>query len=89
MFHAFNCRSARVSNFALGWFKNRALWGAVLAGVGLQALAVYVPPLHPLFRTVALSGHQIAAVAALSAAPLLIAEFYKLIASKLRQPPRA
>jgi len=90
MFHAFNCRSARVSNFALGWFKNRALWGAVLAGAALQALAVYVPPLHPLFRTVSLPLGLAAMVLLLSASPLIIGELYKLLASaftRSRQGP--
>jgi len=79
MFHAFNCRSARVSNFMLGWFTNRALWGAALCGVVLQALAVFVPPLHPLFRTAGLSPDLIGLVVVLSAAPLVIGEIYKLL----------
>jgi P-type Ca2+ transporter type 2C len=85
MFHAFNCRSARVSNFVLGWLRNRALWGAAFAGVALQAFAVYVPPLHPLFRTTWLPLHLIAVVLALAALPLVIGEAYKLCAAPFRR----
>ncbi|MCC6750924.1 MAG: cation-translocating P-type ATPase [Deltaproteobacteria bacterium] len=79
MFHAFNCRSATVSNFTLGWFGNRALWGAAIVGVGLVGLAIYVPALHELFRTEALGARDLALVCGLSAAPLVIGEAVKLL----------
>jgi Ca2+-transporting ATPase len=78
MFHAFNCRSASASVFKLGLFTNRPLWGAILVGLGLQALAVYVPALHPVFKTTNLSGRDAGVVVALSAAMLVLGELVKV-----------
>jgi Ca2+-transporting ATPase len=77
MFHALNCRSETRSIFQLGLFSNRALWGAIAIGVGLQALAIYVDALRPVFRTVPLSGHDVALVLGLSVIPLVIGEVIK------------
>jgi Ca2+-transporting ATPase len=78
MFHAFNCRSAWLSNWRLGWFSNRALWGSVVVGVVLIATAVYVPVLNPVFRTEALATHQLLWIALVSAIPLLVVEVAKM-----------
>jgi Ca2+-transporting ATPase len=78
MFHALNCRSETRSIFALGLFSNRALWGAIAIGVGLQGLAVYVPALAPVFRTAPLALGDVGVVLAVSAAPLFIGEVIKL-----------
>jgi len=77
MFHALNCRSQTRSIFQLGLFTNRAIWGAIAIGVFLQGLAVYVPALHPVFKTVALSAGDIILVLVLSAIPLVLGEAYK------------
>jgi Ca2+-transporting ATPase len=79
MFHAFNCRSASVSNFRLGWTTNRALWGAILVGTVLMAVAVFIPALNGFFRTQALGLHEIALIALVSAVPLLLGELRKLL----------
>jgi Ca2+-transporting ATPase len=79
MFHALNCRSHTRSIFQLGLFTNRPIWGAIAIGVGLQSLAVYVPALHPVFKTVALSGNDVLLVVALSAIPLVLGEVYKAV----------
>lgn len=84
MFHAFNCRSWRSPNFQLGWFSNRALWGSVLVGVLLMALAIYVPPLHGLFRTTALHAHELFVIVVLSAIPLVLIEGKKIIGLRFR-----
>jgi Ca2+-transporting ATPase len=78
MFHALNCRSSTRSIFQLGLFTNRALWGAIAIGVALQAMAVYVTPLRPVFHTASLSGSDVGLVMALSALPLLIGETIKI-----------
>jgi Ca2+-transporting ATPase len=85
MFHAFNCRSASASIFKLGFFTNRALWGAILVGLGLQALAVYIPALHPVFKTTNLSGRDLAVVLALSAAMLVLGEVVKVFVRARRR----
>ncbi|MFH1129828.1 MAG: cation-translocating P-type ATPase [Pseudomonadota bacterium] len=78
MFHAFNCRSAWVSNFRLGWGNNRALWGAVLVGIVLIGIAVYIPALHSVFRTSFLPLGVLGLVTAVSATPLVLGELGKL-----------
>lgn len=79
MFHAFNCRSARVSNWHIGWFSNRPLWGAVAIGLALIALAVYVPALRPVFRTDVLTVAHLIPITVVSAIPLLLVEPYKMV----------
>ncbi len=78
MFHALNCRSPTRSIFKVGLFSNLGLWGAITIGVLLQAFALYVPPLRPVFKTVALSGSDVGLVLAFSALPLVIGELIKL-----------
>ncbi len=78
MFHALNCRSTTRSIFRLGLFTNPSLWGAIAIGVSLQAMAIYVDPLRPVFKTVALSGADVGMVLGFAAAPLVIGELIKL-----------
>jgi Ca2+-transporting ATPase len=80
--HAFNCRSERRSLFAIGVFTNRALWGAVATGVLLQAIAIYVPTLRPLFKTAPLDGGDVLMVLLLSLVPLVLVELVKLLPRK-------
>ncbi|MEK6608665.1 MAG: cation-translocating P-type ATPase [Myxococcota bacterium] len=84
MFHAFNCRSSLISNFRLGWGTNRALILAVLIGLLLQLVAVYVPPLHPVFKTAPLGGRHVVWLLSLSAIPLVLGELWKLARSASR-----
>jgi P-type Ca2+ transporter type 2C len=79
MFHAFNCRSRTRSVFTLGWFTNWMLWGAVLAGFGLQALAVYVPGLTQVFKTEPLGPSDVGLALGLSAFVLVAGELEKSI----------
>ena len=88
MFHAFNCRSASASIFKLGFFTNRPLWGAILVGLGLQALAVYIPALHPVFKTTNLPGRDVGVVVALSAAILVLGEVVKIFVRARRRAGR-
>jgi P-type Ca2+ transporter type 2C len=78
MFHALNCRSQTRSIFQLGLFTNRAIWGAFAIGVALQSMALYVPALGPVFKTVPLAAADILLVVGLSTIPLLIGELIKL-----------
>jgi P-type Ca2+ transporter type 2C len=84
MFHAFNCRSAKASNFKLGWLSNRSLWGAVFIGICLMALAIYVPVMRPVFRTEVLDAKILGIVAILSSLPLIVGEVFKLIGAKAK-----
>jgi Ca2+-transporting ATPase len=80
--HSFNCRSERRSLFSIGVFSNRALWGAVVTGVILQALAIYVPQLRPLFKTMPLGGHDLLWVFGMALIPFLGGELAKLALRK-------
>ncbi len=51
---AFNARSDEKTIFQLGIFKNKWVVGAVLMGLALQMIVVYVPFFHDPFDTVAL-----------------------------------
>jgi Ca2+-transporting ATPase len=77
--HAFNCRSEKRSLFDIGVFSNKALWGAVLTGVVLQAVTIYVPPLRPLFKTASLSAHDLVWVLGMSILPFVLGELTKLV----------
>jgi Ca2+-transporting ATPase len=76
--HAFNCRSEHRSLFAIGVFSNRALWGAVVTGLLLQAVTIYVPPLRPVFKTAPLSAHDLLWVLGMSLVPFVGGEMVKL-----------
>jgi P-type Ca2+ transporter type 2C len=82
MFHALNCRSQTRSIFQLGLFSNRAIWGAIAIGVTLQAMALYVPALTPIFKTVPLPLSDVVLVLVLAALPLVIGEILKVYLRK-------
>jgi Ca2+-transporting ATPase len=79
LFHAFNCRSERRSLFAIGVFSNLALWGAVVTGIILQAITIYVAPLRPIFKTAPLTGHDLLWVFGMSLVPFIGGELVKLV----------
>ena len=81
LLHAFNCRSKTKSVFT-GLFENRALWGAMVIGLILEAATIWLPPLRPIFRTVPLDGEALAWVAAMSLAPVAIGELFKVLFSR-------
>jgi Ca2+-transporting ATPase len=78
LMHSFNCRSERRSLFAIGVFTNQALWGAVLIGILLQTVTIYVPFLRPVFKTAPLDGGDLMWVAAMSLVPFVLGELFKL-----------
>jgi Ca2+-transporting ATPase len=78
MFHALNCRSETRSIFYLGIFGNTAVWGAFAVGVILQALAIYVPFLNPVFKTESLGVVDVLVIVALSIVPLVLGELAKI-----------
>src|SRR5690606_18264420 len=55
--NALSVRSVYHSMFTGGVFANRGMWGAIALTVVLQLLIVYVPFLHPIFKTKALTWH--------------------------------
>ncbi len=55
---AFNARSDEHTIFHLGLFKNPWLFGAILIGVALQMMVIYIPFMHRFFDTVPLEGFE-------------------------------
>lgn len=78
LFHAFNCRSRVRSAFSRP-FENRTLWIAVAVSFAVHAVTVFVPALHPIFRTCALTPTEWLAVVALAALPVPLYEGLKLV----------
>ena len=67
MAHVMAVRSERDSLFTLGLLSNVPLLGAVALTFALQMATIYVPWLHPVFRTESLTAAQLAICLALSA----------------------
>jgi len=76
--HVFNVRSNTRSLFAIGFFSNIRLVGAIALSALMQLLVIIIPAVAGVFKVTALNGAQWLWVAALSLAPLLIVELVKL-----------
>lgn len=76
LFHVFECKSENGSIFTVPYLNNPKLICAVLLSVAVIFAAIYIPQLQPVFRTVPLNSHQLAASMLLSiAAPVISALF--------------
>jgi len=75
-------RSERESLFTLGLLTNKAMLGAVIAGVGLQLAVIYVPSLNPVFKTDPLTAGELLYCAAVSCIPFLAVEGEKFVRRK-------
>ncbi len=67
-----------------GFFSNRWLLLAWAGMIGLQAAAVYAPPLQPVLRTVPLSGADWIHMAAVAAPVFILPELLKWLAWRTR-----
>jgi P-type Ca2+ transporter type 2C len=70
-------RSERESLFRQGLFSNLPLLGAVVLTFALQLMTIYVPWLHSIFRTAALSLAELSVCVVLSAAIFAVMELEK------------
>jgi Ca2+-transporting ATPase len=77
LFRAFTCRSERLSLFQIGPFSNPYLVGAVLVSILLLVATVFVPFLHPIFNTHALSLTEWEVVISLALIPAVSEELTK------------
>jgi P-type Ca2+ transporter type 2C len=84
LFHAFNCRSMRVSIFKLGIFTNPSLVLAAAGSFLLQVLIIYVPFFQTVFKTQALSLTDFGLILAFSSLPLWVMEGLKLVNGKMK-----
>ncbi len=81
--HALNNRSTRTSIFKLGLFSNKSLIIAITISLLLQFLAVHSNFGHYIFKTVALSYSQWAAIAVIAIIPFIFVELKKVGLKKL------
>jgi Ca2+-transporting ATPase len=80
--HVMAIRSEKESLFVIGLFSNRPMALTILFTFMLQMATVYVPALHPVFKTEALDGDELAVCLAMSAIVLLAVEIEKWLARK-------
>jgi len=81
----FSARSDERSAFN-GLFSNLWLWGAVVLGLGMQVLVVYVPFLQQAFSTTALAINDWLFCAAAASSVLWLRELSKWIVRKMGNP---
>ncbi len=79
LFHAFNCRSSRVSILGLKPIVFLPLVLAVAVSAGIHLLAVLVPGLRPVFKTLPMSSNDWLVLVALSASIIPVVELVKLV----------
>ncbi|KAA9327704.1 cation-translocating P-type ATPase [Hymenobacter busanensis] len=77
---ALSFRSSTKSLFRLGLLSNKYLVGAVALGLGLQLLALTVPPLQKAFKLQMLDARGWLVAIAFGLVPLAMSEVYKAIA---------
>ena len=74
---AIAARSEAESVFSIGFFSNRSMVLAVLLTIALQLVVIYLPVAQKIFTTVALTGGELALVAAISILTFVIVEIWK------------
>ncbi len=79
LFHAFNCRSLKLSLFKIGVRSNPKLIAAVTFSFLVQVAVVYVPFLQTAFKTEPLSLQDWALILLVSSIPLWVVEGVKAI----------
>jgi Ca2+-transporting ATPase len=80
--HVLAIRSEKESLFRIGLFSNGYLLGAVVLTFALQMATVYVPALHPIFKTEAMTLNEMLLTVLLSSAVFIAVEIEKLLKRK-------
>jgi P-type Ca2+ transporter type 2C len=75
--HVMAIRSEKESLFVIGLFSNRPMALALIVTFLLQMATIYVPALHPIFKTEALDAGELAACLVTSGIVLLAVELEK------------
>ena len=83
--NALSCRSFHHSLFAKGIFSNKAMWITIIITIILQLLLVYLPFLHPIFKTTSLSQEALIMILLVAIISLLCIELLKFIDNKTRK----
>ena len=84
VFNSLNCRSRTRSVFALGFFKNRYLLGAITASILLQLLAEHAPVMQRALGTVPLSWADWGLIVLVSSTIFVAEELRKLVQRRRR-----
>src|SRR5690606_33416827 len=79
LFHAWSCRSPRVSVLSVRPFLSTPLVLACVASAAIHLIAVLVPTLQPVFLTFPMTGPQWGLVLLLAAAIIPAMELFKLV----------
>ncbi len=82
LFNALNAKSERESILNKRLLSNKWMLLAIVTSLALQMLVIYLPPLDPVFDTVALSFSEMMLIIALSFSVVLVDELFKLIVRK-------
>jgi len=83
--NALSCRSFHHSLFAKGIFSNKAMWITIVITIILQLLLIFVPFLHPVFKTTSLSRESITMIGLVSIISLLCIELLKFVSNKIKR----
>ncbi|HXX80569.1 MAG TPA: cation-translocating P-type ATPase, partial [Thermodesulfovibrionales bacterium] len=84
--HVLAIRSERESLFRMGLFSNKYLLGAVLLTFVLQVATMYVPQLHPVFKTEPLTLKELLLTLSLSSVVFFAVEGEKLLRRRKKHP---
>ena len=85
LWRAFNSRSDTLTLLQLGLTTNKALIWAVVSSLLLMGLVIFIPPLHPIFKTGFLTLEQWAAVLGFSLVPAILIEAGKVVGQWIRR----
>jgi Ca2+-transporting ATPase len=89
MGHVLAIRSESASLFSQGLFSNRPLAGAFLLTFALQMATIYVPVLHPIFKTQALTLAELGLTLAMSSVVFFAVEVEKFFKRRRAHTPAA
>lgn len=86
LLYSFSFRHEYKSIFKVGFFSNKYLFGAVVLGLLLQMIVIYVPFMTEAFKLQAVGVNEWLGILALSAIPLLANEVVKVFARRKLAP---
>ena len=85
LIHGINCKSDKPVLFSKKLFNNIYVLGALVLGVILLSLVLFVPPIADIFKAEALSLAQVLTIAGTSVGTLIVIQFMKLIKKLIKK----
>jgi len=83
LYQTFSCRSVKYPVFKVGVFKNKALIGAVIISFIITISIVFIPTLHPIFKTTSLSLYEFLMISIIAISGSAYIELSKVVKNKL------